>query len=252
MSGDKHESASRMTYPPLDTLKPVCPDIWIVDGPAVRFGAFGLTVPFPTRMTLIRIEDGRLFVHSPTRLTEALKQEVAEIGTPAWIIGPNRLHYTWLTDWHDAYPQAQISLAPKVESQARKAFPFAHELGRPGAKYPWEGQIDTLAVEGRFMTEMIFFHKASRTLVLTDFIENFDPAKVDSGFVRLLARLGGVLDPDGAMPVDMRFSYSKCRLQAAVRTLIGWNPERIILSHGRWYTHDGQRELKRAFRWLGI
>ena len=39
------------TYPPLNTLKAVAPDLWIVDGPTIPFGAMpGLKVPFPTRM----------------------------------------------------------------------------------------------------------------------------------------------------------------------------------------------------------
>ena len=54
------------TYPPLDALKPVADDLWIVDGPIIRFGLKWLKMSFPTRMTLIRC-DGDLFIHSPTR-----------------------------------------------------------------------------------------------------------------------------------------------------------------------------------------
>jgi len=32
--------------------------------------------------------------------------------------------------------------------------------------------------------------------------------------------------------------------------MIGWNPERVILAHGRWYDRNGQAELRRAFRWI--
>jgi hypothetical protein len=34
------------------------------------------------------------------------------------------------------------------------------------------------------MTEYVFFHRPSRTLLLTDFIETFQREKVDSAFVR--------------------------------------------------------------------
>lgn len=79
------------TYPPLNTLKPVTDDVWIVDGPLIAFGPPLLRLQFPTRMTIIRL--GRqLFVHSPTILTPELKAEVDAIGVPGWIIGPNRLH----------------------------------------------------------------------------------------------------------------------------------------------------------------
>ena len=39
-------------------------------------------------------------------------------------------------------------------------------------------------------------------------------------------------------------------LRAAVRTMIGWAPQRVILAHGRWYDRDGADELRRAFAWL--
>ncbi|MCP5170337.1 MAG: hypothetical protein H6999_11365 [Hahellaceae bacterium] len=32
--------------------------------------------------------------------------------------------------------------------------------------------------------------------------------------------------------------------------MLQWQPERIILAHGRWYAHDGTAELRRAFRWV--
>ena len=101
---------------------------------------------------------------------------------------------------------------------------------------------------GRFRTEVIFFHKESRTLILTDFIENFEPRMIDSLFVRLLIRLGGVRDPRGGMPRDMRLTYSRKKLRSIVATMLSWNPERIIIAHGRWYEKDGAGELRRAFR----
>ena len=56
-------------YTPINTLKPVAENIWIVDGPEITFGK----MPFPTRMTVIRLQNGDLFIHSPTPLTETLK-----------------------------------------------------------------------------------------------------------------------------------------------------------------------------------
>jgi hypothetical protein len=85
------------TYPPLNTLKLVAEDVWIVDGPVVRFGMMPWPkMAFPTRMTIIRVASGNLFIHSPTPLISSLKRELDGIGTPRWIIGPNRIHYWWI------------------------------------------------------------------------------------------------------------------------------------------------------------
>jgi uncharacterized protein DUF4336 len=244
---------SRDTYEPLNTLKAVGPGLWVVDGPLIPFGPRPLIMPFPTRMTVIRLGDGELFIHSPTPLSPELAAELErEAGYPRWIIGPNRLHYWWVPEWHSAFPQADVYLAPRLREQSAGRIDFAaQQLDRP-CGYPWDGEMTTLPITGSFMTEVVFFHHRTRTLVLTDLIENFEPGRMSSRLMRWLTRIGGVSDPDGGMPRDMRLSFRrhKAALRAAVEQMIAWNPERIILAHGRWYTRGGVYEMRRAFRWL--
>jgi hypothetical protein len=240
------------TYPPLNTLKPVADEVWIVDGPIIRFGVPGFRMPFPTRATIIRLEDGDLFIHSPTSFDAGLKAEVDKIGTPRWLIGPNRLHYWWIPDWHAAYPDADIYLAPKTAEQAEARLDFDYRTLDRQSDYPWDRQIKTLPINGAYMTEVAFLHTPSRTLVLTDLIENFEPEKTATLLMRFLTWAGGVRDPDGCTPRDMRLTFlrSKAQVRPAVETMVDWDPERIILAHGRWYDRNGGAELRRAFRWI--
>ncbi|WP_321339825.1 DUF4336 domain-containing protein [Breoghania sp.] len=243
---------SSHTYPPLNVLKPVAEDVWIVDGPAIRFGYAWPKLSFPTRMTVIRLSSGALFVHSPTKLTEDLRYAVESLGPISHIVGPNRIHYWWIPQWRAAFPEAQIWLAPHIREQAGARIDFpAHDI-EAETGYPWDGDIETIIAPGDFMSEADFFHVASRTLVLTDLIENFEPKKLGSWPMRLLYRLGGVVDPHGSMPRDMRLTFraTKPDLRRAVERMIALDPQRVILAHGRWYTCDGAQELKRAFAWL--
>lgn len=241
----KDPTDTNATYPPLDTLKPVTDGVWIVDGPLIRFGLPWLKFAFSTRMTLVRLAGG-LFVHSPTPLTAPLRAALATLGTPRFIVGPNRLHYWWIPEWHAAFPKAQVWLAPRIAEQARGRIDFAgHALDIVSA-WPWSGEIDTLAIPGRYMTEYAFFHRATRTLILTDLMANLEPRKLSPMF-RFLAWLGGVQTPHGGMPSDIRLTFPRDTLRAAAATMIDWAPERIIISHGRWYAENGTAELKRAF-----
>ena len=240
------------TYPPLNTLKAVAPDLWIVDGPTIRFGAMpGLKMPFPTRMTVIRLGDD-LFIHSPTPLPSSLRTEVVAAGNVRWIVGPNRIHYWWIPDWKAAFPRADVWLAPRIEEQAKGHIapgfrPLERETG-----YPWDKAIATLPVAGSYMTEVVFFHHPSRTLVLADLIENFEPHKLGSFVLRSLVKLGGVAAPDGQTPRDLRATFARQRpaMKVAVERMIAWNPERVIIAHGRWFETEGAAELRRSFRWL--
>ena len=45
-------TAAYVPYAPLDIPKEVARDIWVVDGPEIRFGPPGFKFPHPTRMTV--------------------------------------------------------------------------------------------------------------------------------------------------------------------------------------------------------
>jgi len=108
-------------------------------------------------------------------------------------------------------------------------------------------------VSGRYLTEAVFFHRASRSLILADLIESFEAGKLRSRWLRLAMRRAGCMHPDGRMPIDLRMTFLGHRRQFrdAVRTMLGWRPERVIIAHGHWYAENGVAELRRAFRWLG-
>jgi hypothetical protein len=213
--------------------------------------SYGLgSLPFPTRMTLARLPEGGLWVHSPIRLTDELADRVTALGPVAALVAPNSLHYWWLADWAARFPAADVFAAPGIARRAKRPLP-PHRALSPQPPRLWSGTIDQQIVHGAVFEEAVFFHRPSRTLVLTDLIENFETPRVASPGLRWLLRLGGAVDPDGKAPRDMQLNFLGRRraLRAAVRRMIAWAPERVVLAHGRCYPADGVAELRRAFRW---
>ncbi len=242
-------------YEPIDALKPVAEDIWIVDGPVIHMSyLLGSSIPFPTRMTIVRLSDGGLWVHSPTELTDALKADIEALGPVRFLVAPNKIHYWWVGDWQKAFPEALSLAAPRVDE---KAGPHGISFDRVltnETEPEWTGEIDQLLVPGGYLTEADFFHRKSKTLILTDLIENFEEGKVGGWFGRLAMKWSGVMHPHGSMPKDLRMTFSghKDDIKSAVETMIGWAPERIIIAHGRWYETNAVAELRRAFAWAGV
>jgi len=237
-------------YPPLNTLKPVAGNIWIVDGPMIRF--YGL--PFSTRATVVRLASGDLWVHSPTKLTDGLVAELQALGPVAHLIAPNEIHYAYVAEWQAAFPEAHSWATPGVQERAASRgmeLTFDHIFGE-GAAPTWAEEIDWLVVEGsRVHVEAVFFHHASRTLILTDLIENFEAGKLPF-WMRPFARLGGIVAPKGGMPRDMRATFRKNHdlLRSAIDRMIAWAPERVILAHGKWFESGGTEALRKAFAFL--
>ena len=236
-------------YEPINTLKPVATDIWIVDGETINFKG----VAFPTRMTVIRLKSGGLFIHSPTELTTELQLQIDALGPVEHLVSPNRIHYWWIGQWGKAYPTAIKWASPGVEAAVKALdWDFDRQLSNNDGT-PWENELNQLRITGsRFLEEYIFFHKSSKTLILADLIENFELDRVPSRWVRLLLTCAGNTDPDGKLPIDLRLSYfgRHNQLSDAINTMIDWQPERVIVAHGRWYSQDGVKELQRAFRWV--
>lgn len=248
------EGAMRL-YLPIDTPKQVAPGIWIVDGPIVRMAApLGIHAPFPTRMTVVRLGDASLWCHSPIAPGDELFGRIDALGPVRHLVSPNCLHYAHVAAWKRRYPEATAWASPGVRERARSqgiAVAFDADLG--DAPPPaWAADLDQMRFVGsRVLEEIVFFHRSSATVILADLIENFESHKL-AGAWRWLARLGGVLDPDGKAPLDLRMTFlGRTRLaRPCVERLLGWHPERVLLAHGRWYPRNGEAELRRAFRWV--
>lgn len=237
-------------YEPLNTPKPVARDVWLIDGPHIRF--YGM--PFSTRATVVRLHNGNLWVHSPTHLSAALAEALDALGPVAHLIAPNWIHYAYVHEWQARWPAAVAWAAPGVRARAaRRGVPgrFDHDLGQE-APPDWQGEIDQMIVEGsRVHREAVFFHCESRTLILTDLVENFEDRALP-WWMRPLTRIVGIHAPDGQMPRDMRLTFRghEAQLRAAVQRMIAWAPARVILAHGAWFEDDAVARLKRAFRWV--
>ena len=89
-AGRRHgdRDLSNSTYPPLDVLKPVAADLWIVDSGPLKV----LGMPLPLRMTVIRLGNGDIWIHSPTRYDEALHRAIATLGPIRHLVAPNVAH----------------------------------------------------------------------------------------------------------------------------------------------------------------
>ncbi len=227
-------------------LKPVGERIWTCDGATVSFYGF----PYTTRMTVILLDEKHLWVHSPERLSPELQAELAGLGEVRWLISPNKLHHLYLADWLVAYPQARNHAAPGLIKK-RPDIPFRAEL-QDWPEPDWQSDIDQAIFAGSpVMQEVVFFHRPSRSLILTDLIENF-PSDHFHGWQRWLARFAGILAPHGKTPLDWRitFLFGKARARKTLRKMLDWQPDNIILAHGECIFGNGQAFVQRAFRWL--
>jgi hypothetical protein len=227
-------------------LRQIGTELWLADGPTVPFlGLF----PYPTRMVVARLADGRLWLWSPIELDDALAREVDALGPVREIVEPNKLHHLPLAAWVARYPEAQLHPAPGL-AKKRPELAWQAELGDE-ALPAWAGQIDQLVFRGSsFLEELFFFHRPSRTLLVCDWIQRFDPATL-SGWRGWLMRVDGLVGPGGGAPRELRATCWKRRdARASLERALAWDPERLVIAHGVLPEENGRAALAHAFRWL--
>jgi hypothetical protein len=220
-------------------------EIWIADGPVTSFYGF----PYPTRMAVIRLSDGSLFVWSPVVLSESLCASVEALGPVRHLVSPNALHHLFLGEWKSAFPAARMYASPRLRHK-RKDLTFDVELGN-AAEPDWAADVGQVVVRGSFaLTEVVFFHRRSGTALFADLIQNF-PRDWFKGWRGFLARHGGIVAPNPGTPGDWRTSFLNRRAaRASLETILSWPIEQVVIAHGDLPTGDGTAFVRRAFSWL--
>lgn len=220
-------------------------EIWISDGP--NADVFGFH--YPTRMAVIRLSNGDLFIWSPVTLTHDLKAGVDALGPVRHIVAPNSMHHLSLSEWHDAYPTAKIYAPPKLSAK-RKDIHFDDVLG-DGAMPDWDGEIDQVVMRGNLITtEVVFFHINSGTVLFTDLLQQF-PDSWFTGWRKRIAKLDLMIEPEASVPRKFRVAFVN---RKAARTALGhillWPAGKVLMAHGKPVTENAQSFVRRAFRWL--
>jgi hypothetical protein len=239
-------------YEPINVYKPVAPNIGIVDGPFeyLTVGGAKLPLPFTTRMTVVRLSNGDLFLHSPIKFDGRLASELIGLGVVRHLVSPNQFHYAHIGEWAKAFPNAVTWASPRVRERAR-ARHVDVEFTRDLQAIPpeeWRQEIDQTLFPGGYFKEFIFFHKASKSLILADTIINLELDKVTEPW-RTATRLTGMYHPYGQIFFGMRLPLilRQQKAKAAIRKIHSWQPRHILLSHGRYFDADADKVIRRIF-----
>jgi short-subunit dehydrogenase len=230
-------------------LARVTDDIWVVDDKPIN--AAGLELPI--RMVVIRLSNGDLVLHSPVRYSPALRHELQRLGTIKFLLAPNVAHWMFLADWQRELPRAKMFAARGLAArrQVRAAgIRIDRELGGVTPE-EWTADLETVSVNAPMFCEIELFDKRSRTLVLTDLVQNLDPRHL-SAPNKAAATLLGISSPDGKAPVYLRLllRLGGRSVRAAAERLLSLAPERVIFAHGDWFQTDGAERLRQSLRWL--
>lgn len=204
-------------------LEQLAPDIWHVQH---RFSALGL--PVSSRMTIVRLASGELWLHSPVPLSQSDRQAVNALGTVAYIVAPSKTHHLFINDCLALFPGARVFGAPGL-AKKRPDLRAMVTLG-PAPEPEWQGDFDQALFEGIPVgNEVVWYHKQTRTLILTDLCQWWQGDLPLSA--RAYAWLTGVRKAV-AVPLTVRLAVKDRRAaRASAERILQWPFERVIMAH---------------------
>jgi hypothetical protein len=223
-------------------VRNISPGLWVADRPLeIVVGDIG------ARMTVIRLADGSLFLHSPVRLDDPTRAALDAIGPVRFVVAPNLVHHLFVGDYFDAYPAARIYAAPGL-AEKRRDLRFHAVLGDE-APPEWRAEIAQHVFQGApRLNEVVFFHAETRTLVLTDLA--FNVARHKTAGARLFYFVVGAAGRFGPHRLVRLLIRDRRAARASLRVILAWDFDRVIVSHGDVLERDGRHRLTAAFAFL--
>lgn len=202
----------------------------------LEFPLRGLGIDFGRRVTLLRLQDQRLLIHSSAPFTVDDLAAIRRFGQPAWLVEA--------TTMHDTFADSAQAALPDI--------PYLTPARLHPAPPDWSGQIEILRIDGlRKIEEHAFFHRASRTLILADALFHFPPET--SGWARFFVQK--VMRLPRLLGISLFFRLAirdKERFARSMRDLLKWDFRQIVVAHGEPITADARAVFVRALRERGF
>ena len=219
-------------------IQPIAEGLWTLDQP-FRAGPVELGI----RTNLVRVPSG-LLLHAPGPLAPGLREQIAALGDVSIGVAPNSLHHLYLRDFQREFPEARVFAAagvaakqPDLELQAELS-DRADEL--------WAGELDQLHVRGTRMNEVVFLHRSSRTLLLTDLAFNIrSRARLLDRLFLGINRVYGRFGPSRIMQHVM--IQDRHAFKQSFEQIMAWDFDRVLVSHGEVLESGGRQALGDAY-----
>lgn len=217
--------------------------IWIQEYPVKYSG-----IEFYARMTIVKLSNGQLWIHSPAPVDTETLLKIKELGEVGFIVAPGTFHYFYVTQWQEAFPQAKTILCPGIEKK-KPEIPFNFILGND-PQPEWVDDFDQVVIQGSsIIWEVPFFHKKTKTLILVDLIENIgkDTPDVDWKMKIWWKLVFHMWDHPKPAPEYQLGYHEKKAVKRTLEKVMSWDFDKIILAHGELISGNAKEIAQKAW-----
>lgn len=225
----------------MNTVREIAGGLWQILTPVKLAG-----VAMPARTVVVELGGGGLLIHSPGRLDDEIRESLDRLGPVRGLIAPNRFHHMFVGDWREAYPDAELHVAPGL---AKKRADLGGQGLTDTAPALWADDVEQHVWGGIPMIgEVVFVHKPSRTLLNTDMMHNmhYDPHWSSRTAWRLLGSYGCF----GPSRLERWLTRDRQALRASIDRVLAWDFDRVTVAHGDVLESGGKDCVRDGWTWV--
>ena len=246
----------------------IADDVWLAERP------FYPTLPglqdtdVGCKAVVIRLPDGKLWVHAPVGLDEPLRKAIRDLGPVGHIVTPNTEHQKFAPMWIIEYPDAMSWACPGLREKKpdigwgrslQELLDADSGLTSTAPPAEWGGAIELCWVRDKipltgmvdggipFFNEVVFCHKPSGSLIVTDLWWNYPATRDDvegkAVDVPLSSRLW-----KGGMDVIYRPVYNRLMrtptCTQSYEIILGWEFDYLAPAHGEPVASGAKQVLR--------
>lgn len=220
-------------------LRPIAENIWSAEHSFVVNG-----VPCTTRMTVVKLNNGNLWIHSPIPVNTALKKQIDSLGLVRDVVAPSLAHHLFVTDFAASYPDAKLFGTPGL---AAKRPDISNLQTLQFGSGIWAPELDFLLFSGMpKVNETVWFHASSATLILTDICQDWQGPLAWQA--RIWASISGVRSRFDVPLLIRMLTRDKEAARASAESTLRWPFTRVVVSHNAVIEQEAKEKLKQAFR----
>ncbi len=211
----------------------IAENVWILRYPLRLLG-----VEIGRSVTIIRLGNGKLVIHSTAPFTAADVAAIQSLGKPGWMVDVTAFHNSFAEEGRRAFPLLRYL----VPDRFPKAIALKCEPLDP-APAEWAGQLEVLRIEGvPRIQEHAVFHAPSRTLIVGDLLFNFGQHALGwtKFFARRVMRLKELV---GMSPFFRMMIRDQRAFDDSIRKILRWEFDRIIVGHGEIIEFEAKQRV---------
>jgi hypothetical protein len=198
-------------------------------------------------MSVLRLADGGLLLHSPTACTPERLAAVKALGQVTHLYAPSLTHQRRIGEWAEAFPGARLHGPPGL-ARKRPDLRIDRIHGEP-LEPEMRGFLRELPIAGFRLEEAAVLYEPAKALLVADLVHNI--GRPPHPWTKIYAGLSGFYGRVAISRVIRWTAFSdKKAARASLNRVLAQPFESLIIGHGDHLAEGGREALRAAYHWL--